>query len=203
MIFLLMAAHDTSTITVSTMMHYLGQNKQWRERCREEALALPEEPTLSDLESLESLDLVMKESLRLVPPVPVLARRAVKDTTIGGTHIPAGRMVAAMVHLSHHMEEYWTDPSTFDPDRFAEPRREDTHHRHAWEPFGGGVHKCIGLFFAGAEIKSIMVHLLRRFDWSVDAGHVNALSYASLPYPRDGQPVDLRPLIKRPERTYL
>lgn len=193
MIFLLMAAHDTSTITVSTMMQYLGQHPEWQQRCRDEALALPDHPTLADLDTLTSIDMVMKESLRLVPPVPVLARKTVKETEVLGHRIPAGRLVVVMTHLTHHMHELWPDHDAFDPERFAEDRRDDKVHRHAWEPFGGGVHKCLGMFFAGAEVKTILVHLLRQYEWTVDPDYRVPMSYTSLPFPKDGQPVHLTP----------
>jgi cytochrome P450 len=191
MIFLLMAAHDTSTITVSTMMLHLGQHPEWQQRCRDEAMALPEYPTMTELDAMTSIDLVMKESLRLVPPVPVLARKTVKETEVLGHHIPADRLVAVMMHLSHHMEELWPDPEVFDPERFADDRREDKVHRYAWEPFGGGVHKCLGMFFAGAEVTTIMHHLLRRYSWTVDPDYRAPMNYHSLPFPKDGQPVHL------------
>ncbi|MCW2838017.1 MAG: cytochrome [Marmoricola sp.] len=193
MIFLLMAAHDTSTITVTSMMRHLGAHPEWRERLREEAAGLPDCPDLDELDRLESFDLVMKECLRLLPPVPVVARRTVKETEVLGVHIPADRLVAVMLHLGHHMPEYWPDPERFDPERFAADRREDKVHRHAWEPFGGGVHKCLGMAFAGAEVKLIVHQMLRRFDWTVDADYRDRLNYHSLPFPADGQPVDLRP----------
>ncbi|MFL6171736.1 MAG: cytochrome P450 [Marmoricola sp.] len=193
MIFLLMAAHDTSTITVSTAMRFLGQHPEWQQRLREEASGLGEAPSLAELDALTGFDLVIKECLRLLPPVPVLARRTVKDTEVLGVPIPQGRMTAVMVHLQHHLPIYWTDPERFDPERFAEPRREDKNHRHAWEPFGGGVHKCLGMFFAGAEVKLILHHLLRRYAWTVPAGYRPPMSNLSLPYPKDGLPVTLRP----------
>ncbi|MDX6276950.1 MAG: hypothetical protein QOJ72_1078 [Nocardioidaceae bacterium] len=192
MIFLLMAAHDTSTITVSTMMQYLGQHPEWQQRCRDEALALPEHPTMAQLDGMTSVDLVMKECLRLVPPVPALARKTVKDTEVLGHHIPANRLVSVMLHLSHHMDELWPNPEEFDPERFADSRREDKVHRYAWEPFGGGVHKCLGMFFAGAEVTTIMHHLLRRYSWTVDPDYRAPMNYHSLPFPKDGQPVDLK-----------
>ncbi|WP_435771989.1 cytochrome P450 [Nocardioides sp. SYSU DS0651] len=191
MIFLMMAAHDTSTITTSTMLQYLGQHPEWQERCREESLALGEAPTLQELEQLTSLDLVMKESLRLRAPVPMLARRTVKETVVQGVRIPADTHVAVGVQHSHLMAEYWTDPTAFDPERFSPERREDRSHRYAWSPFGGGVHKCIGLYFAGAEIKAIMHRLLRTRRWSVDPRYVAPLDNHSLPFPKDGQPIDL------------
>lgn len=197
MIFLLMAAHDTSTITVTTMMQKLGQHPEWQERCRAESLALPSHPRLDELDGLTSVDLVMKECLRLVPPVPGLARQTVKDTEVLGRRIPAGRLVSIGLHLSHHMDELWTDPERFDPERFAQQRREDKVHRYAWQPFGGGVHKCIGLYFGGVEVKMIVHQLLRRFEWTVDPDYVAPMNYHSLPFPMDGLPIDLHPLSER------
>jgi cytochrome P450 len=194
MIFLLMAAHDTSTITVTTMMQHFGQHPEWQERCRTESMALSAHPTLDEIDQLASLDLVMKECLRLVPPVPGLARQVVKDTEVLGRRIPAGRLVSIGVHLSHHMPELWTDPERFDPERFADDRREDKSHRYAWQPFGGGVHKCIGLYFGTVEVKMIVHQLLRRFEWTLDPDYVAPMNYHSLPFPKDGLPVDLRPL---------
>jgi len=191
MIFLLMAAHDTSTITVSTMMQHLGQHPEWQQRCRDEALALPEHPSMAELDEMTSIEMVMKESLRLVPPVPVVARKTVKETEVLGHRIPADRLVVVMMHLSHHMDELWSNPEEFDPERFADDRREDKAHRHAWDPFGGGVHKCLGMFFAGAEVTTIMHHLLRRYSWTVDPDYRAPMNYHSLPFPKDGQPVRL------------
>lgn len=191
MVFLMMAAHDTSTITTSTMLQLLGQHPEWQERCRAESLALGPRPTLAELDGLVSLDLVMREALRLRAPVPVLARRTVKDTVVEGVRIPAGTRVAVGVQFSHLMGELWTDPERFDPERFGPERAEDRRHRYAWAPFGGGVHKCIGLYFGGAEVKAIVHHLLRSRRWSVDPSYVAPLDNHSLPFPTDGQPIDL------------
>lgn len=191
MIFLMMAAHDTSTITASTMLQYLGQHPEWQERCRQEALAFGDNPTLEETEAMTSLDLVMREALRLRAPVPMLSRHTVKDTVVQGVRIPAETDVMICVQWSHLMEDYWTNPYVFDPDRFSPERREDKSHRYAWEPFGGGVHKCIGLYFAGMEVKSIMHRLLRNYRWTVDPGYVAPLDNHSLPFPKDGQPINL------------
>lgn len=191
MIFLMMAAHDTSTIATTTMLQYLGQYPEWQDRCRKEALALGPEPTMAEIEGMTSLDLVMKEALRLRAPVPVVMRQTVKDTVVAGVRIPAGKDVTVGLQLSHLMEEYWTNPTAFDPERFAEPRREDKSHRFAWDPFGGGVHKCIGLYFAGLEVKSIMHRLLRTYHWDLPADYVPPMDNHSLPFPKDGLPLTL------------
>ena len=191
MIFLMMAAHDTSTITTSAILQYLGQHPAWQERCRAEALALGPAPERAELESLVSIDLVMREALRLRAPVPVLVRYTVKDTVVQGVRIPAGTLCSLGIQFTHLMADYWTDPTVFDPERFGPERREDRSHRFAWEPFGGGVHKCIGLRFAGLEVKAIMHRLLRGYHWSVDPGYVPPLDHHALPFPKDGQPIVL------------
>lgn len=191
MIFLMMAAHDTSTITSSTILQFLGQHPEWQERCRAESQALGDSPSLDELEGLLSLDLVMKESLRLRAPVPVVARDVVRDTVVEGVRIPAGTPVGLGVQWTHLQPEFWSDPTRFDPERFSPERREDKAHRFAWSPFGGGVHKCIGLHFAGAEVKSILHHLLRTHEWRVDPSYAAPLDNHALPFPKDGQPIDL------------
>jgi cytochrome P450 len=191
MIFLMMAAHDTSTITTSTMLQLLGQHPDWQERCRAEALALGPRPGMAELERLESLDQVMRESLRLRSPVPVLVRRTVKDTVVEGVRIPADTRVVVAIQWSHLMAEYWSDPLVFDPERFGPERREDRSHRYAWSPFGGGVHKCIGLYFSGLEVKAIMHRLLREHRWTVDPGYTPPMDNHSLPFPKDGLPINL------------
>jgi cytochrome P450 len=194
MIFLLMAAHDTTTSTVSTAMYYLGRHPEWQERVRVEALALGPDPTVRQLGELPDLDMVIKECQRLVAPVPVVARQAVKDTEVAGRPIAAGTQTAVCLQLSHYLPEYWTSPETFDPERFSPPRREDRSHRFAWAPFGGGVHKCVGMAFSEIEVRTLLTQLLTRFRWSVPADYVPPMSNVSLPYPTDGLPVDLRAL---------
>jgi cytochrome P450 len=191
MIFVLMAAHDTSTITMTTMAYYLAKHPERQTRLREEAGALDEITSLSDLDSLPALDRCMKEALRLHAPVPVLPRQAVKDTVLLGHHIPAGTQLIVPLYVNHYDPAIWTDPHRFDPDRFSEERREDKTHRLAWEPFGGGVHKCIGLYFGGMEVKAAFHQLLREFSWSVHDDYRWPLDLTALPVVTDGLPVQL------------
>jgi cytochrome P450 len=194
MIFLLMAAHETSTSTVSTAMYYLGRHLEWQDRVRDEAFALGPHATVQQLSELCDLDMVIKECQRLVAPVPVVARQAVKDTEVAGRPIAAGTGAAVCLQLSHYLPEYWSRPETFDPERFSPQRREDGSHRFAWAPFGGGVHKCLGMAFSDIEVRTVLAQILTRFRWSVPVDYVPPMSNVSLPYPKDGLPVDLRSL---------
>jgi cytochrome P450 len=195
MIFLLMAAHDTSTSTLTTMAYYLARNPEWQERCRAESRAIGSGPIrYSDLDRLTSLDLVMKESMRLVPPVPGITRRANRETELLGYRVPAGAYVAVHLWGLHHLPELWPDPERFDPERFAEHRREDKVHRHAYMPFGNGVHKCIGMYFGGMEIKAAMHQMLQRWRLTVEPGYKMPIDWVSLPRPKDGLPIHLHRL---------
>ncbi|MFC4000419.1 cytochrome P450 [Prauserella oleivorans] len=194
MIFLMMAAHDTSTITTSVAAYYLGKHPEWQQRAREESLALGDEvPDIHALERLETLERVIKESLRLLAPVPTLMRKTVKPTQVLGYHIPEDTVVVAAPGVNHFVRECWTDPDTFDPERFAAHRREDSSHRFAWIPFGGGVHKCIGLHFGTLEVKAILHEMLRAYRWTVPSGYRARWDNTSLPVPADGLPMRLLP----------
>jgi cytochrome P450 len=196
MIFLMMAAHDTSTSTATTMAYYLAANPEWQNRCRDESDRLGDGPVdIESLEKLESLDLVMNESIRLVTPVQWAMRRTVRDTELLGHYIPKGTNVIAYPGLNHRLPELWTDPMKFDPDRFAEPRSEHKKHRYAFTPFGGGSHKCIGMIFGQLEVKTIMHRLLRKYRLELaHPGHEAKWDYGGMPVPMDGMPIVLRPL---------
>ncbi|MGV9670488.1 cytochrome P450 [Gordonia sp. NPDC003504] len=193
MIFVMMAAHDTSTIALSMMAHYLGRNPQWQQRLRDESLALGK-ATLDydDQDKLPSLDLAFKETLRINAPVGMLFRKTITDTDILGHFVPAGTVIAIHPWATMLREEWWPNPTVWDPERFAAERREDKVHRFAWSPFGGGAHKCIGLYFGGMEVKSIMHQLLLNFEWSVPADYRLSLEYGTGPTPADGLPIDMR-----------
>jgi cytochrome P450 len=196
MIFLMMAAHDTSTSTTTTMAHHLAANPEWQERCRDESARLGDGPLdIESLEKLETLDLVMNESLRMVTPLPFNMRQTVRDTDLLGYYVPAGTNVVTWPGMNHRLPELWTDPDTFDPDRFAEPRAEHKKHRYAFAPFGGGAHKCIGMVFGQLEVKTVVHRLLRRYRLELPRPDYQArYDYGGMPVPMDGMPIVLRPL---------
>jgi cytochrome P450 len=193
MIFLMMAAHDTSTIATSALVYYLGKHPEWQDKVRAESLALGDEPlTVPLLNELPTLDLVLKESMRLVAPVPWMVRKTVKETELLGHHLPAGVFVTTLAWLNHMLPEYWPEPHRFDPLRFSEERREDKSHRFAYMPFGGGVHKCIGMHFGTYEVKTIAHELVRRFEWTIPQDYHVQWDPTALPMPKDGLPISIK-----------
>ena len=196
MIFLMMAAHDTSTSTTTTMAYHLAAHPEWQERCRDESARLGDGPLdIEALEKLETLDLVMNESLRLVTPLPFNYRQTVRDTELLGYYVPKGTNVGTWPGMNHRLPELWTDPDKFDPDRFAEPRSEHKRHRYAFAPFGGGAHKCIGMVFGQLEVKTVVHRLLRRYRLELARpDYKPRYDYGGMPVPLDGMPIMLRPL---------
>ncbi|MUL63718.1 cytochrome P450 [Mycobacterium sp. CBMA 234] len=196
MIFLMMAAHDTTTSTLTTMAYHLAANPQWQDKLREESARIGDAPLDIDaLEKLETYDLVINEALRLQTPLGFNFRRAVRDTELMGYYIPAGTDVVTWPGMNHRLSELWTDPERFDPARFAEPRSEHKSHRYAFAPFGGGAHKCIGMVFGQLEIKTVMHRLLRRYRLELpNPGYTPWYDFGGMAVPVDGMPIVLRPL---------
>ena len=192
MIFLMMAAHDTTSSSLTTMMYLLALHPEWQERLRAAAQALSKtQLEHDDLEQLEELTWVMREALRLTPPLTSMPRMCVKDTEFQGYPIPAGTMVGIYPMHVHYMPSLWTNPRTFDPERFSPARQEDRRHAFAWVPFGGGAHVCIGQHFATLQVKAIMHQLLLRYRWSIEPGYTMPYQLVPIAKPRDGLPVTL------------
>ena len=195
MIFLMMAAHDTTTSTLTTMFYCLARHPEWQDRLRADALALPNaELTQPDLAACERMEWVMKESLRLYPPLTSIPRKAARDCEFGGFQIPKGTPVGISPIHTHHMPSLWTRPTLFDPERFSPARAEHRRHAYAYLPFGGGAHLCIGQHFADMEVKSVMHQVLRRFEFSVPEGYRMPYQLVPIAKPRDGLPITLRRL---------
>ena len=194
MIFVLFAAHDTSTTAITTMAYYMGRYPQWQRQARARALSMNAEVGYDTLTQMPELDLVMKESLRLHPPVPVMLREASEDTEIDGHFVPRGTIVSVSPPAIHRNPHVWADPDKFDPERFTPERHEDKVHRMAWIPFGSGVHKCIGLYFAQMEIKTILHNLLRNYEWSVSPDYEWCTDLTTLGLPKGGLPARVHSL---------
>ncbi len=192
MIFLLMAAHDTSTITLCSIFYYLAKHPEWQEKVRAEAKALNKRfIEHEDLARLETMDLVMKEAMRLVAPVHGIPRRTVKDVQFKGHTIPSGTFVMISPMVTHQLPDYWTSPNKFDPERFNSKRAEHKVHSYQFIPFGGGAHMCIGLHFAEMQVKAILHQIVLKFKWSVPRNYSMPLDLTSLPSPADNLPVKL------------
>ena len=119
----------------------------------------------------EYLDAVGKETLRLRPILPMVARKLQEDMTFGGVEVPAGVTIAPCIYLVHHREDIYPEPDAFRPERFVGVKPGT----YTWLPFGGGIRRCIGASFALFEMQVVLETVLRS--------------------------VELRPVVSAPEHT--
>ena len=164
-----------------------------QDRLRQECARHAQVANDDRLKDLRELGWAIKETLRLHPPLVVIPRRATAPVDLGGLTIPAGMNVTVSTAYTHRMEEYWSAPESFDPERFSEARAEDRKVPFAYLPFGGGVHLCLGMFFAEMQAKMIAHHLLRRFRWTLPEGYRAPYRQVPIQAPRDALPVRLLP----------
>ena len=197
MSFLMMAAHDTLTSSLSAFVYFLAAHPDWQEKLREEAFGLGlgagERLPFERLDELRLTEIAFKEAMRLIPPVISLPRRAVRDFEFAGYRIPAGARVSTSIVFTHHMPELWPEPERFDPLRFTEENARGRH-KFAYAPFGGGAHMCLGLHFAYLQAKCFAYNLLTTTGVAIAPGYRPDWQLTPIPRPRDGLRVTLRRL---------
>ncbi|MGV9611551.1 cytochrome P450 [Nocardia xishanensis] len=118
------------------------------------------------LRQIPRLEAVLKETLRLHPPLIILMRVARGDFEVCGHRITEGDHVAATPAISNRLPEDFPNPDAFDPGRYIDPNQEDIVNRWTWIPFGAGRHRCVGAAFALMQLKAIFSILLR--DWEFE-----------------------------------
>jgi len=195
MIFLMMAAHDTTTSALTSLTYELARHPEWQERVREEVMGFGKRwIEYDDLLQVPVTTRCIHETLRRYPPLSTIPRVSTKPFVFGGYEIPADVMVVVYPIEVHHHEEWWERPFDFDPDRFAAPRKEHERHSHLFIPFGGGDHMCLGLRFAEMQIRAILFQLVQRYRFGVEPGYRMPVQQAPISRPMDGLPIRLQPL---------
>jgi sterol 14alpha-demethylase len=119
------------------------------------------------LRQIPRLENVLKETLRLHPPLIILMRVAKGEFEVQGYPIHEGDLVATSPAISNRIPEDFPDPDEFMPERYQQPRQEDLVNRWTWIPFGAGRHRCVGAAFATMQIKAIFSVLLREYDFEM------------------------------------
>lgn len=194
-IFLMMAAHDTTTSTLTSMTYELAKNTDWQTRLRQEARSLGvDQLAYADLDKLKEMELVIKEALRMYPPLSTLPKFSTVDFEHEGFLVPAGAMIITYPIHTHYMEQYWDKPDEFDPTRFGVERAEHKRHPHSWVPFSGGAHMCIGLHFADMQIKLVLFEMLKNFSWCIPDGYEMPVQQSPISKPRDDLPISISSL---------
>jgi cytochrome P450 len=147
---LLVAGHETTATALAWTLERLARHP--------EALAGVVAEQRAGGEEL--LDATIKETLRLRPVVPAVARQLQAPMTFAGWDLPAGVNIAPSIYLLHRRPDLYPDPLAFRPQRFL----ERSYGTYEWIPFGGGVRRCLGAAFATMEMAEVLRIVAERLD---------------------------------------
>jgi cytochrome P450 len=166
-----LAGHETTAKSLTWTLFLLASAPEWGEKICEEVERVtggaPVGP--EHIEKLVLTQQVIKESMRLFPPVPALGRSTPTETELGGRTIAAGTFVQIPIYAIQRHKKYWTDPDRFDPSRFT-PENEAKIPRYVYMPFGAGPRICIGMAFAMIEATALLATLVRAARFGVQPG---------------------------------
>jgi len=146
-------------------------------------------PEASDLARLPRLDRVLKESLRILPPVAFNVRRASRDTSVLGRALPTGSTVVFSHYLAHHDAALYPEPERFRPDRWLDLKPS----QYEYLPFSAGPRRCIGEGFTTRVQKLVLIRLLQRFRFTIVPNSRFDRHQAVTVAPSAGVPVVLHP----------
>lgn len=157
------AGHETTALGLAWTFDLLSRNPASEEKMLDEIDRVTQgQPLTSDhIAQLTYTRQVFSEAMRLYPPAPIITRTALRDFQLGEFLIPAGTVLFVPIYAVHHHASIWTNPQTFDPDRFS-PDAVKARHRYAYMPFGAGPRVCIGNAFAVMEAVAILAVILQK-----------------------------------------
>ncbi|XP_039433167.2 cytochrome P450 4c3-like isoform X1 [Culex pipiens pallens] len=160
--------HDTTAAAMAWLLLLLGTDQTIQDRCFAEIDQImggnrDRMPTLHELNEMKYLELCLKETLRLYPSIPMIARKLAEDVKIHNQYtIPAGTNVMIVVYQLHRDPAVFPNPDKFNPDNFL-PENSAGRHPYAYIPFSAGARNCIGQKFAVLEEKTVLSTILRKF----------------------------------------
>jgi cytochrome P450 len=164
---MMLAGHETTANTLAWTLYALTRAPEVRAKLEAELDALEVAPLgVSQLASLRYTAQVIKEAMRLYPPVYMVARRTTREVEIGPYKLNRGAVVFINIVGIHRRPDIYADPERFDPERFT-PEREKRLPKHAYLPFSGGPRVCIGNHFAMMEAQLILATWLRRLRFEL------------------------------------
>ena len=157
-----LAGHETTAKALTWTLFLLSRSPEWAATLREEIGRVAGDARVepAHVEKLVLVQQVIKESMRLYPPAPMMSRQAVADAEIHGHAIRAGTSLLMPIYAIHRHARRWDRPDEFDPTRFA-PERDAAIPRYQFMPFGAGPRICIGMSFAMIEAAAILATLLQ------------------------------------------
>lgn len=169
---LMLAGHETTANALSWTWMLLSQNPEAAAKLHSELdqVLAGNPPTEADISQLPYANAVIKESMRLYPPVSLLGREAVEDVEIGDCLIPQGCVVMISQWVMHHSPKYFDEPERFQPKRWL-GNLEKQLPRGVYFPFGDGPRVCIGKGFALMEAVLVLATIAQKYEINLVPEH--------------------------------
>ncbi len=123
-------------------LYMLAKNMDAQEKAREEVKQVLHgaDPTYEDIAHLNYITAVLREAMRILPPLLGFSRQAIEDTTVNGYHVPKGTMFSILSVALHNSEEFYDEPSKFKPERWMKENETEKNNAAPWYPFGAGTY---------------------------------------------------------------
>lgn len=190
---LMLAGHETTANTLSWTWMLLANHPRVRGKLTEELKTVlnGRTPAIADLPNLPYTNMVIKEAMRLYPPVTDVSREAIQDCEIGGYSIPKGTTLIASQWVMHRNPRYFTNPEVFSPERWADDL-EKRLPRGVYFPFGDGPRICIGKSFAQMEAVLILAAIAQTFQLELISNQTIELQPSITLRPKNGIKVVLK-----------
>lgn len=168
----LLAGHETSAAALTWAFLMLARHPDWQSKVHREldVISQGEPISLATLSKLTCLRNVFRETLRLMPPIPLFPRHARETCQFAGRSYPKGTSLVVCPWLIHRHENTWASANQFNPARFSDPAQKKAFSK-AYIPFGLGPRACPGAGFALQEATLILAEVLRRYQVSSHNSH--------------------------------
>ncbi|MFC6907052.1 cytochrome P450 [Halalkalicoccus tibetensis] len=188
------AGYETTAVALAFAWHSLSDHPEIREEFHQELETVlgGRAPTYEDLSELEITERIIKETLRLFPPVHTIPRRTKVPVEFDGFHVPEGEEVHLAVLHAHRDPETYESPTEFRPDRWKGDLEEEIHD-FGYVPFGGGRRTCIGREFALLEAKIVLATIGQQFELDGDHTTEIELEPQLTTQSKNGIPMTIRP----------
>lgn len=190
---LIVAGHETVATALMWCFYLLSKHPAEERKLVQEIDRKLEgrAPSAQDVHGLDYVSAVVQETMRLIPPVWLVTRKAEKADVINGYHVPEGALIIMSPYILHRHPELWPNPEGFDPKRW-EPEAVKARPRMAYLPFAGGPHICIGDRFAQFEIAIVLSMVLQHVQLDLVPSHpIEMLPLATI-RPRHGIKMRMR-----------
>jgi cytochrome P450 len=182
--------HVTISKALTWTLYLLARAPDWESRMLEEITVVLKGAPIEGvhIDRLIVTQQILKESMRLYPPVPIMVRVAREGTTLDGERLTAGTLIMISIYANHRNRKRWRDPDHFDPTRF-EPKIDKEISRYEYMPFGAGPHICLGSTLAMIQVTAMLATIIRVAHFETVPGHVPTPESRVSLEPKGGMPL--------------